>query len=189
MAPSSRDRISVDLRGLKAALFERARARGVSPSDLVRDALADAVGPAEPPIGGAATGAAAPTEGRVRVSLRLSKDEALSITTAARAAGLSTGAYVAGLAAGIPVLKSGAHRSDHLAALVASSAELSTLSRNLHHLTSLLSRGSVRAAQEYREMLDTVAQDVREHLALVSAVLADLRPRRRSAQAAPHPRA
>ena len=44
MPASSRDRISVDLRGLKAPLFERARARGVSPSGLVRDALIDALG-------------------------------------------------------------------------------------------------------------------------------------------------
>ncbi len=36
MAPSSRDRITVDLHGLKAALFERALALGVSPSGLVR---------------------------------------------------------------------------------------------------------------------------------------------------------
>ena len=36
MAPSQRDRITVDLHGLKAALFERARALGVSPSGLVR---------------------------------------------------------------------------------------------------------------------------------------------------------
>ena len=44
MAPSSRDRISVDLHGLKAALFERAQARGVSPSGLVRTTLAEASG-------------------------------------------------------------------------------------------------------------------------------------------------
>ena len=47
MAPSSRDRISVDLRGLKAALIERARAQGASPSDFVRTALADVL--SEPP--------------------------------------------------------------------------------------------------------------------------------------------
>ena len=38
MTPSSRDRISVDLRGLRAALLDQARARGVTPSDLVRGA-------------------------------------------------------------------------------------------------------------------------------------------------------
>ena len=44
MPASSRDRISVDLHGLKAALFDQARVRGVSPSDFVRNALIDALG-------------------------------------------------------------------------------------------------------------------------------------------------
>jgi len=44
MTPSSRDRITVDLHGLKAALFERAIALGVSPSALVRKALASTLG-------------------------------------------------------------------------------------------------------------------------------------------------
>ena len=186
MAPSSRDRISVDLRGLKAALFERARSRGVSPSDLVRAVLADALDQAEPPIGEqSANGNAVPAEDRVRLSLRMTRRDALATMTAARAVGLSPGAYVAGLVAGVPVLTNGAARSDHLAALIASSAELSTLSRNLHRLTSLLRQGSVRAAQEYREMLDKVADDVREHLTLASATLADLRPRHGRAPAVP----
>ena len=184
MTPSSRDRISVDLRGLKAALFEQARARGVSPSDLVRAALATALDHAEPSITDrSASAAVVLTEDRVRLSLRMTRRQALSTMTAARAAGLSPGAYVASLVAGVPVLTSGATRSDHLAALIASSAELSTLSRNLHRLTSLLRQGAVRAAQEYREMLDTVADDVREHLTLASAVLSDLRPRHNNAPA------
>jgi hypothetical protein len=48
MAPSSRDRISVDLRGLKATLFQRAQALGVSPSGLVRTTLAEALGRSDP---------------------------------------------------------------------------------------------------------------------------------------------
>ena len=184
MTPSSRDRISVDLRGLKAALFERARGRGVSPSDLVRAVLADALDLAESPIGEqSANGTVVLAEDRVRLSLRMTRRDALATMTAARAAGLSLGAYVAGLVAGVPVLTSGGARSDHLAALIASSAELSTLSRNLHHLTRLLRQGSVRAAQEYREMLDAVAGDVRDHLTLASATLADLRPRHSRAPA------
>ena len=186
MAPSSRDRISVDLRGLKAALFEQARRRGVSPSDLVRAALADVIDRADPPITErSANGDVVPDEHRVRLSLRMTRRNALATITAARVAGLSPGAYVASLVAGVPVLTSGATRSDHLAALIASSAELSTLSRNLHHLTSLLRQGSVRAAQEYRDMLDTVADNVREHLTLASGVLAELRPHHRSPPAVP----
>ena len=186
MAPSSRNRISVDLRGLKAALFEKARGRGVSPSDLVRAALADALDQTEPSITDhSANDTAVSTEHRVRLSLRMTRRDALAAMTAARAAGLSPGAYVASLVAGVPVLTSGATRSDHLAALIASSAELSTLSRNLHRLTSLLRQGAVRAAQEYREMLDTVADDVRDHLTLASTALADLRPRHGRAPAVP----
>ena len=44
MTPSSRDRISVDLRGLRGALLAQAHARGVTPSDLVRGVLAEAFG-------------------------------------------------------------------------------------------------------------------------------------------------
>jgi hypothetical protein len=43
MAPSLRDRISVDLRGLKPSLLARASAQSVLPSDLVRRILSDAL--------------------------------------------------------------------------------------------------------------------------------------------------
>ena len=181
MAPSSRDRISVDLRGLKAAVYEQARARGVSPSGLVRDALVEVLGRSESSSLDRLTRAAdVPIEGRVRLSLRMSREEASAIFAAARNAGLSPGAFVAGLAANVPALTIGASRTDYLATLVASSAELSTLSRNIHHLTSLLRQGNVRPALEYRAMLDTLAGDVRGHLTIAAKVLADLQPQRRS---------
>ena len=101
------------------------------------------------------------------------------LAAGARRAGLSRGAYLAGLLAGIPSLADdSASRPDRLAALNASCAELSTLSRNLHHLTTLLRQGEVRAAMQYREMLDTLGDDVREHLAMAASLLAELRPAR-----------
>jgi hypothetical protein len=188
MTPSSRDRISVDLRGLKASLFEQARARGVSPSALVRDALIDALGRTEPPSSDhVAVGTPAPMADRVRLSLRMSSEEASATLAAARQAGLGPGAFVAGLVAGVPALLGGASRDAHIAALIASSAELSTLSRDIHHLTALLRQGNVRAAQEYRERLDTLAGDVHNHLSLASRVLADLRPRSQRADSPKHP--
>lgn len=188
MTPSSRDRISVDLRGLKAPLFERARARGVSPSGLVREALIDALGRTEPSsLDHVAASARLPMEDRVRLSLRMRREEASATLAAARQAGLSPGAFVAGLVAGVPALLGGASRDAHIAALIASSAELSTLSRDIHHLTSLLRQGNVRAAQEYRGRLDTLAGDVRKHLSLASGVLADLRPRGQRAEVPKHP--
>jgi hypothetical protein len=93
MTPSSRDRISVDLRGLRAALFDRARGQGVSPSELVRDALEKALGQAEQQLLGPITDLVpAPNEARVRLSLRMPRTDALAILSAARQAGLAPGA-------------------------------------------------------------------------------------------------
>ena len=188
MPASSRDRISVDLQGLKAALVDQARVRGVSPSDFVRSALVDALGRSDPLAQSrSVTSEFVSMQTRVRLSLRMTRHEASATLAAARHAGLTPGAYVAGWVAGIPALTGGASRADHVAAHIASSAELSTLTRNIHHLTSLLRQGHVQAAQEYREMLDTLAGDVRGHLILASSVLADLQPRRQRAEPVKHP--
>jgi len=188
MNTSTHDFVTVDMRGLKAALVTRARAQRVSVSLLVRGAVARDLGvseppspqPADPPAG---TASAATT---IKLSIRLTHAEAGQLVAGAHAAGLSRGAYLAGLVAGVPALSSGASRADHLAALVASSAELSTLSRNINHLTLLLRQGEVRAAQEYRAMLDTLAGDVRGHLVLAASALVDLRPRHSSVIAPKH---
>ena len=63
-------------------------------------------------------------------------------------------------------------RAERIAALTQSNAELATLSRNIAHLTALLRQGEVRAAQEYRQMLDTLATDIRQHLKLAAQLLA-----------------
>jgi hypothetical protein len=178
MAPSSRDRISVDLHGLKAALFERAQALGVSPSGLVRTTLAEALGQLDPiNIDRSMARHLSGNGDRVRLCLRMSRAQASATLDGARRAGLNPGDYVGSLVAGVPVLLGAGNRTDHLAALIASSAELSTFSRNLHHLTKLLRQGAFRPAEEYRPMLDTLGADVRGHLALAAGVLADLRPR------------
>ena len=178
MAPSSRDRISVDLHGLKAPLFESAQSLGVSPSGLVRTTLAEALRQCEPVSVERSMARHLPGTGdRVRLCLRMSRAQAKATLDGARRAGLNPGDYVGSLIAGVPVLSGASSRTDHLAALIASSAELSTFSRNLHHLTQLLRQGAFRPAQEYRPMLDTLEADVRRHLALAAGVLANLRPR------------
>lgn len=187
MAPSSRDRISVDLQGLKAALHERARASGTTPSALIRESLIAVLGRSDPAGIVPHWQRAGPRDGRVRLSLRMSRADADALVQSARKACLSPGAFVVGLVGGIPALSAGASRPDHLAALFASSAELSTLSRNLHHLTSLLREGNVKPALMYHEMLDTLAGDIRSHLEFASCVLADLQPQRRSTEASRHP--
>lgn len=181
MAPSSRDRISVDLRGLKAALLLRSHERGVSPSEFVRAALAATLGPCDS-VGPAAPVQPSRTPDRVRLSLRMQRCDADAVLRAAREAGLPASDFIAGLVAKVPVLASSATPSAHLALLTASCAEVATLSRNLHHLSTLLRQGSSRAAQEYRGMLDSVNADVHAHLTLATSVVAGLQPLIRSSR-------
>jgi hypothetical protein len=181
MNTHSPDFVTVDMRGLKAALVARALAQRVSVSVLVRAAVARDLGVADK-SDAHQTMALTNTESSasvVKLSIRMSSEEARQLSAGAHSAGLSRGAYLAGLVAAVPVLTSGTYRPDHIATLTASNAELSTLSRNIYHLTSLLRQGAVRPAQEYRAMLDTLAGDVRVHLKLASVVLSDLQPQRR----------
>lgn len=178
MAPSSRDRICVDLQGLKSALCERAQAAGVLPSAWVRAAVADALGRPTVPGANQATQAIQRRDAtRARLSLRMSRPQALAVLGAASRACMAPGDYVANLVAGVPVATCGYRRPDHVAALTCSCAELSSFGRSLHHLTSLLRNGSFRVAQDYRVMLDRLDDAVKSHLRLASRVLADLRPR------------
>ena len=175
---SRRDLLTVDLRGMKAALFATARARGVLPSEFARATLTEAIDAAASFV--ATRGAVSPSgNARLRLSLRMSRAQAAATVAAARAAGMAPGAYVAGLVAGIPALTSGQSRNEHLAALIASNAELTSLRRRLRQLNGWLREDSMDAFEECREAVDRLGQSVRGHLAAVSAVLADLRPRAR----------
>ena len=184
MNTPSHDFVTVDMRGLKAARVAHAQAQRVSVSVLVRGAVErelELVGSSAEPE--SATRVTAMAASIVKLSIRLTSGEAEQLEAGARRAGLSRGAFLAGLLANVPSLSGGtASRPDCIAALTASSAELSTLSRNINHLTALLREGNVRPAQEYRRMLDTLGGDVRAHLSLAASVLAALRPARPSAR-------
>jgi hypothetical protein len=175
MAPSFRDRISVDLRGLKAALIARAQAQGVSPSDVVRASLIKVLREGD---------GAAPVEvvhvnrtaARVRLSLRMQRSDRDALLRDAREARLSTGDFVVASMSSVSRLARGHGPAAYLEALTQSCAELAELSRSLHHLATLLGQGASRAAQQYRGTLERLDDDVHAHLALASSVLADLRP-------------
>jgi len=176
------DFVTVDMRGLKAALVARARERRVSVSVVVREAVARAL----PSERAALEASQAPVDtdvpsGMVKLSIRLTANEVRRLDEGAKAAGLARAAFLSGLVEGVNVLSSGGRR-DHLAALISSNAELSTLSRNIRHLADLLRRSESRAAQQYRGMLDTLAGDVNRHLSLAGDVLAQMLPETRVAK-------
>jgi hypothetical protein len=105
MAFSSRDRISVDLQGLKSALAARAEAMGMSPSDVVRQVLASALD-AQPVIRRDTMmgGARRSISGVQRVSLRMDRVHVLALNEAAHRSGLRLSTYVAGLLDGVAAL-------------------------------------------------------------------------------------
>lgn len=175
METNPRERISIDLQGLKVALMERSQALGVPPSELLRKALVQALD--TPAVQKRAVAVRQPWKrpsDRTRLCLRMGQEEAAATLAAAKRAGMSPGDYVAGLVAGVPVLMNGGGRSDHIAALTASNAHVSNLSRNIHALTRFLNLASVEQARVYRDILDTLDGDVRRHLMLVAGVLAKL---------------
>lgn len=145
----------------------------MSPSDFVRDAVARALG---------SSGSTEPTpephgcDNRVRLSLRMRRDDAEAMRRAAREAGLALGDFIAMLVHAPSVSANATPPAAALSSLTASCAELATLSRNVNHLIQLLRQGSIRAAQEYRQMLDTLDADIRTHLELATTVVTQLRP-------------
>jgi hypothetical protein len=175
MQTNPRERISIDLQGLKDALMERSHALGVSPSELLRMALAQVLD--TPATLKRETAVRPPWKrprDRTRLCLRMGQEEAAATMAAAKRAGMSPGDYVAGLAAGVPILLNGGGRSDHIAALITSNAHVANLSRNIYALTRFLTLANVEQARVYRDMLDTLNGDVRRHLMLASSVLAEL---------------
>ena len=75
---------------------------------------------------------------------------------------------------GAPPVIPSAERAAGFAALNASASELALLARDINHLTHLLSKGSVAAAREYQGRIDNLEGDVRKHLELSAAVIAEL---------------
>lgn len=185
MDTSPHDFVTVDMRGLKAALVACAAQRRVSVSAVVRAAVArelglEGEGGSEPSNDGSGV---AEDGAWTKLSIRMSRSEADRLDAGARAAGLSRGAYLAGLVDRVPVLLAGG-RPEHIAALTTSCAELSTLSRNVHQLAALLSAGDVQQALAYRDLLDRIADDVRKHLLLAAQTLANMQPGVRSTSSA-----
>ena len=145
-------------------------------SDVLRSALAAALGggqyAAESPS--ARAGDPPPATAHIKLSVRLSRWAALRLDRHARAAGLSRGAYLSRLIDGAPPVIASADRAAGFAALSASATELAVLSRDINHLTRLLRHGTIEAARQYRERLENLDGDVRLHLDMAAATLAEL---------------
>jgi len=179
MNMASHEFVTVDMRGLKDALLARACAQGSSVSAVVRSAVAGTLGVEEGTLAREECSVPMSATETVKISMRITVGDAHLLAVRARRACVSRGAYLQELLASTSQGSSPA-RAEQLRALAVCNAEMATLSRSIRHLTHLLAEGAVRAAQEYRPMLERLDADMRIHLALASAVLAEVRPRTRA---------
>ena len=170
MAPPSRDRVGVDLRGIGDAVRAAAHARHSTIAAFVRDALVEVIGrpvPASERIPAEFGG----TE-IVKLSLRMHQHEAEALILSAGGLGLSYGEYVARLVMQVPLPMPAAERAADRAALTASCDNLAALSVDLAAFMRLLRTGKSDEVEKYRRRIETVDFEIRRHLDRASALIA-----------------
>jgi len=170
MAPPSRDRVGVDLRGIGDAVRAAASARHSTVAAFARDALVEAIG--RPVTASERSMAGFGETEVVKLTLRMPQHEAEALILSAGGLGLSYGEYVARLVTQTPLPMPAADRAADRAALMASSDNLAALSVDLAAFTRLLQRAKTVEAEKYRHRIEIVDLEIRRHLDRVSALIA-----------------
>jgi hypothetical protein len=180
MGKPQRDRVTIDLRGLREPLQTRALVNQMTPAALVRQAVLAYLAPK--------SGDQKPDpkplkyvreEQIVKVTLRLPAGHAALMNFQARIANVSKSIYVAALIEGAPPPR---NHAQAVAALQASTNKLAVVSTDLSAYLRILHMVKPGASQEldrYQASIDTLNKDIRHHLDTASALVAELRATRR----------
>ena len=181
MGKPQRDRVTIDLRGLREPLQTRALVNQMTPAALVRQAvlayLAPTPGDQKPdpkPL------KYVREEQVVKVTLRLPAGHAALMKFQARIADVSKSIYVAALIEGTPPPR---NHTQAVAALQASTNKLAVISTDLSAYLRILHMVKPGASQEldrYQAGIDTLNKDIGRHLNTASALVAELRVTRRT---------
>jgi hypothetical protein len=169
MASASRDRVTIDLRGIGPSVRAAAGARRLRVAAYARLTLAEASNqtamslPPASPIERA--------DAVMKVTLRLDPLDAELLLLGAAHVGLSYGAFVARLLRGAPVPAPLPDRVKDRDALIVSSDHLATLSADLASLIRMLKRFDGDGAVRYGAAAEALMADVRQHLELASRVV------------------
>lgn len=172
-----RDRVTVDLRGLRTRLETRALQQQVTTAALLRRAVVRMLDDGD--TGHAELSCIKPEAGKVtKLTLRMSPVHALLLARRAREADVSQGRYVCTLLDGLPAPPRPAEHSAAVTALRVSTDRVAAMSVDLNAFLRLLRLGSNKQMENYRAGLMSLADDMRAHLATASALIADLAPSR-----------
>ncbi len=170
MAPASRDRVGVDLRGIGEAVRAAACARHSTIAAFARDALVEAVG--RPATLQEVVAADFDRAEIVKLTLRLRESEAEALILNATGLGLCYSDYVARLVRQTPLPMPAVERAADRAALMASTDNLAALSANLAAFMRLLRMGKSAEVEKYRRRIEAVDLEIRRHLDRVSTLIA-----------------
>ena len=173
-----RDRVTVDLRGIRPQLQAQAAQRQMSAAALVRRAVTAMLDDAPSDVGDDGPTDSASGTPIVKVTLRLPVAHAVLLASRARRADVSQGSYVALLIAGTPAQPLAPDHAQAVAALMASTDRLAALSADLNAFMRLLGRTPRSELEPYRASIRSLASDVRLHLASAAAMVAGLRTAR-----------
>ena len=183
VANDPRERVTIDLRGLSAAVQSRAAAERTTIAALARRAITatlDAtVLQAELFSAVAAAAPRVPPDGLpVKVTVRMLPTHAVTLATRAHSADVSQGAYVAGLLDNAPPPPLPPDHRVAIGALLTSTDQLAALSADLNVFMRLLGRGNPAALEPYRASVVSLNKDVQGHLAAASRLMSELKPLR-----------
>ena len=174
MATVSRERATIDLRGLGPALKAHARARNLTVSEAARLAVV-ALLKTSGSEGMVQVGGESDTveHGTAKLTIRLRRGVAARLTARARACGLSYGAYLTTLIDEAPAPPLAVATT-----LGKSTEQLAVVSSDLNELIRVIRRDTASSDRLIDDWLRPLVQDVRQHVGLASRLMSELRPAR-----------
>lgn len=173
-----RNRVTIDLRGIRPQLRTQAARRQMTVAALVRRAVLAMLDDSPCDAGGSEPMDSANGTQVVKVTLRMSVCHAVVLASRARVADVSQGTYVAGLIDGTPVPPRALDHRQAVATLLASTDRIAALGADLNAFMRLLGRAPRSALEPYRASLGALADEVRAHLTSAAALVTALQAAR-----------
>lgn len=171
---ASRDRVTIDLRGIGDAVRSAAARQRITVAQLARRALVASLDSCTALVVPSGSDGQTPEQSITKLTLRLPRLHAEALVLNAGALGLSYGEYVARLVDGSRLPQPVAEQAADRAALLTSNDQMATLSADLNALVALLRQGKSEQAQAYRRRLETADAEIRRHLDRASALITHL---------------
>ncbi len=169
---ATRDRVTIDLRGIGDAVRADAARQGLTVSQLARRLLVTSTSHGNKHLPAYQSGCPTPTRSVAKVMLRMSQAHAEALILNAVSLGLSYGEYVARLVEGAELPRPSKERDADRAALLASNDKLAALSADLNGFVRLIRGVSGEQAQALRDRLERADGQIRLHLERASAFIA-----------------